>query len=67
MSGREAVNPFLRRKFAAIVREHPGFTAEELRGQLSVYHRAVFGTVLLALREGCEVRIDEHGRIWPTT
>lgn len=66
MDSGKMVNPTQRRKYAALVREHPGATAEELQGRMSAYERAVFGTMLLALRERRDVRVDESGRIWPT-
>ncbi|MFI8529055.1 hypothetical protein ACIGMX_02210 [Streptomyces aquilus] len=59
-------SPFLVRKALRVVRAHPGSTVAELNTVMSAYDRSLFGGALRSLREGCMVRVDESGRIWPT-
>ncbi|MGW2169932.1 hypothetical protein ACWC1C_05295 [Streptomyces sp. NPDC001705] len=51
-----------------LVRKNPGRPAAELSAACgSATLRAWMPTALRALRERCDVRVDERGAYWPTT
>ncbi|EFL35496.1 predicted protein [Streptomyces viridochromogenes DSM 40736] len=65
MGSEYAVSPHQRRRALRHVQAHPGLTAHELTELLAAYDRSLFSGVLRSLRECCQVKVDDAGRIWP--